>query len=147
MKKNLILFLVGAPLFAILLVAIKIYYSAYVWKYQGPDVYFTINPSESFSSINARLAKDKLISSPRFFHRLSQWNGVMTKFKSGKYEIKTQSNLMDVYNSLINGKSAAMYFTIPEVKNMYEIGRMLQERGIVSYEDFIMLCKDRKFVK
>ena len=104
MKKNHVLFLVGAPLFAILLVAIKIYYSAYVWRYQGPAVYFSINPNESFSSINARLAKDKLISSPRFFHRISQWNGVMTKFKSGKYEIKTQANLMDVYNTLLSGK-------------------------------------------
>ena len=147
MKKNHVLFLVGAPLFAILLVAIKIYYSAYIWRYQGPDVYFTINPSESFSSINARLAKDKLISSPRLFHRLSQWNKVMTKFKSGKYEIKTHSNLLDVYNSLLYGKNVAMYFTIPEGKNMYEIGRMLENRGIVPYKDFIALCKNREFVK
>ena len=147
MKKNQILFLVGAPLFAILLVAIKVYYSAYVWRYQGPDVYFYIKPSESFSSINARLAKEKLISSPRFFHRLSQWNGVMTKFKSGQYQIKTNSNLMDVYNTFINEKSLAMYFTIPEGKNMYEIGRMLEERGITSYEDFITLCKNPEFVK
>ncbi len=147
MKKNHVLFLVGAPLFAILLVAIKIYYSAYIWRYQGPDVLFSINPSESFSSINARLAKDKLISSPRFFHRLSQWNGVMTKFKSGKYRIKTQSNLLEVYDTLINGKNVATYFTIPEGKNMYEIGRMLEERGIVSYDDFIKLCKNREFVK
>ena len=147
MKKNHVLFLVGAPLFAILLVAIKIYYSAYVWRYQGPAVYFSINPNESFSSINARLAKDKLISSPRFFHRISQWNGVMTKFKSGKYEIKTQANLMDVYNTLLSGKNVATYFTIPEGKNMYEIGRMLEDRGIVSYDDFISLCKNRAFVK
>ena len=147
MKKNHVLFLVGAPLFAILLVAIKIYYSAYVWRYQGPAVYFSINPNESFSSINARLAKDKLISSPRFFHRISQWNGVMTKFKSGKYEIKTQANLMDVYNTLLSGKNVATYVTIPEGKNMYEIGRMLEDRGIVSYDDFISLCKNRAFVK
>lgn len=147
MKKNHILFLIGAPLLAILLVAIKVYYSAYVWRYQGPDVYFSITPNESFSSINARLAKEKLISSPRFFHRLSQWNGVMTKFKSGQYQIKNNSNLMDVYNTLIYGKSMGVYFTVPEGKNMYEIGRMLEERGITSYDDFIMLCKKPEFVK
>lgn len=146
MKKNHILFLIGAPLFAILLVAIKIYYSAYVWRYHGADADFFIKPSESFSSINARLAKEKLISSPRLLHRLSQWNGVMTKFKSGQYQIKTNSNLMDVYNTLLNGKTMATYFTVPEGKNMYEIGRMLEERGITSYEDFIMLCKKPEFV-
>lgn len=146
MKKNHILFLVGAPLFALLLVAIKVYYSAYVWRYQGPEVYFYIKPSESFSSINARLAKEKLISSPRFFHRLSQWNGVMTKFKSGQYKIRTNSNLIDVYNTFINEKSLAMYFTVPEGKNMYEIG-MLEERGITSYEEFIALSKNAELMK
>ena len=147
MKKNHILFLVGAPLFAILLVAIKVYYSAYMWRYQGPDIYFHIKPSESFSSINSRLAKEKLISSPRLFHRLSQWKGVMTKFKSGQYQIKTNSNLIDVYNTFIHGKSLATYFTVPEGKNMYEIGRMLEASGITSYEDFIQLCKNLEFVK
>jgi UPF0755 protein len=147
MKKNHILFLIGAPLFAILLVAIKVYYSAYVWRYQGPDVFFYIKPSESFASINSRLAKEKLISSPRFFHRLSQWNGVMTKFKSGQYQIKTHSNLMDVYNTFINEKSLAMYFTVPEGKNMYEIGKMLEERQVTSYEEFITLAKKPEFVK
>ena len=147
MKKNQILFLIGAPLFAILLVAIKVYYSAYVWRYQGPDVFFYIKPSESFASINSRLIKEKLIHSPRLFHRYSQWTGVMTKFKSGQYQIKTNSNMMDVYNTFINEKSLAMYFTVPEGKNMYEIGKMLEERGITPYAEFIELCKSPAFVK
>lgn len=146
MKKNY-LFLVLAPLFGLLLVGLKVYYSAYIWRYQGPEVYFYIKPSESFSSINARLAKEGLISSPRFFHRYSQWKGVMTKFKSGQYLIKTNSNLMDVYNTFINEKSLAMYFTVPEGKNMYEIGKMLEERAITTYDSFIELCKSPAFVQ
>lgn len=146
MKKNL-LFLIGAPLFALLLVGLRIYYSAYIWRYEGPDTFFYIKPSESFSSINARLDKEKLISSPRLFHRLSQMKGVMTKFKSGQYQIKSGSNLMDVYNTFINEKSLAMYFTVPEGKNMYEIGRMLEERSITTYDQFVELCKSPAFVQ
>ena len=147
MKKNHLLFLIGAPLFAILLVAAKVYYSAYIWKYEGPDVFFFIKPSESFSSINSRLNKQGLISSPRLFHRLSQWNGVMTKFKSGQYKIKSNSNLMGVYNTFINEKSLSTYFTVPEGKNMYEIGKMLEERAITPYNDFVELCKSPAFTK
>lgn len=147
MKKTHILFLLGAPLFAILLVAIKVYYSAVVWKYQGPDAFFYIKPSEGFASINSRLARDKFINSPRLFHRYSQYTGVMTKFKSGKYKILSGSNMMDVYKTFINGKSLATFFTIPEGKNMYEIGRMLEDNGITSYMEFIALCKDPAFVK
>lgn len=146
MKKNHVLFLLGAPLFAILLVAIKIYYSAYIWRYQGPDILFNIKPSESFSSINSRLSKEKIITSARLFHRLSQYKGVMTKFKSGTYKIRNNSNLMDVFDILINGKSLANYFTVPEGKNMYEIGRMLEAQSITSYDDFIELCKNQEFV-
>ncbi|MBY0412712.1 MAG: endolytic transglycosylase MltG [Bdellovibrionales bacterium] len=147
MKTNHILFLIGAPLFAVLLVAIKIYYSAYVWRYEGPNTYFYIKPSESFASINSRLAKEKLISSPRLFHRLSQWEGTMTKFKSGQYEIKANSTLLDVYNTFISGKSLAMYFTIPEGKNLYEIGKMLEDGGITPYAQFVELCKSPAFVQ
>ncbi len=146
MKKNL-LFLVGAPLLALLLVGLRVYYSAYIWRYQGPDTFFYIKPSESFASINGRLGKEKLISSPRLFHRYSQWKGVLTKFKSGQYQIKSGSNLMDVYNTFINEKSLAMYFTVPEGKNMYEIGRMLEERSITTYEQFVELCKSPAFVQ
>ena len=139
MKKTHLLFLIGSPLFAIFLVAMKVYYSAYMWRYQGPEVYFTIKPSENFSSINSRLSNQGLISSPRLFHRYSQYTKVMTKFKSGTYRIKKQSNMMDVYHTLLNGKSLANYFTIPEGKNMFEIARML--------EHFISLAKDSEFVK
>ncbi len=146
MKKNL-LFLIGAPVLGLLLVGLRVYYSAYIWRYQGPETFFYIKPSESFASINARLAKEKLIHSPRLFHRYSQWNGVMTKFKSGQYKIRTNSNLIDVYNTFINEKSLAMYFTIPEGKNMYEIGKMLEERAITTYDAFVELCKSPAFVK
>ncbi len=146
MKKNLIMFLVGAPLFAVLLVAVKIYYSAIFWRYSGPDVFFTVNPAENFSSINGRLSKEGLISSARLFHRYSQYKKVMTKFKSGTYKIKQNSNLLEVFNTLINEKNYATYFTIPEGKNMYEIAKMLEAESITNYDDVIGLCKDRDFV-
>jgi UPF0755 protein len=146
MNKKHILFLIGAPLLAVLLVSLRVYYSAIIWRYEGPNITFTISPNENFASINSRLSKGKLIHSARLFHRYSQFNNVMTKFKTGTYEIKSSSNLIDVYNIFINGKSLAQFFTIPEGKNMYEIGRMLEDRKITSYDDFISLCKDKKFV-
>lgn len=147
MKKNQLIFLIVAPLFGLFLVALQVYYSASVWRYTGPDVYFYIKPNENFSSINARLQKEKLISSARLFHRYCQWNGVLTKFKTGQYQIKHNSNLFDVYSTFINEKSLAMFFTVPEGKNMYEIGKMLEEREITSYDDFIELATNKEFVK
>jgi UPF0755 protein len=147
MKNKAILFLFGAPILALLFVAIRVYYSAVIWRYPGPDVMFTIKPAESFASINSRLSKEKIISSARLFHRYSQYNGMMTKFKSGQYKIKHNANLLEVYNIFINEKNIVSYFTIPEGKNMYEIGKMLEEKSITDYQKFIELCKNPTFVK
>ncbi len=147
MKKSHILFLIGAPLFAMLLVAIRIYYSAVVWRYQGPDADFLISPSENFSSINSRLQKQNLISSARLFHRYSQFKGVLNKFKAGHYIIKHNSNLLDVYRTLIIEKAQVLLFTIPEGKNMFEIGKMLEANSIVKYDEFIALAKDKDFLR
>lgn len=145
MKKNHLIFLVGAPLLALLMVAGKIYYSAVIWRYQGPDVVFLIRPNENFSSINSRLQKEKLISSARLFHRYSQYKNVMNKFRAGRYQIRHNSNLLDVFNALLYSKSMAALFTVPEGKNLYEIGKMLEERDITSYDDFVNLAKDPVF--
>ena len=138
---------VGAPLLALLFVAIRVYYSAVVWRYEAPDTDFLISPSENFSSINARLQKQELISSARLFHRYCQFTHVMTKFKVGQYRIKHNSNLLDVYNTFINEKSLAFFFTVPEGKNMYEIGKMLEASSITKYDDFIAAAKDPIFLR
>jgi UPF0755 protein len=147
MKKPLVLFFVGAPLFALLLVAIRIYYSAVLWQYPGPDKDFIIHSNENFASINTRLSKEHLISSARLFHRYSQYKGVLNKFKTGHYIIRHNSNLIDVFNTFINQKSQAMFFTVPEGKNMYEIAKMLEDNSITNYSDFIALARDKKFLK
>lgn len=144
MKKSHILFLVGAPLFAIILVAIRVYYSAAIWRYEGPNTDFVISPNEHFVSINTRLAREHFISSPRLFHRYSQYKGVLNKFRAGRYTIRSNSNLIDVFNILINEKNKNTLFTVPEGKNMYEIGRMLEEYSITNYDDFIALARDKK---
>ncbi|MBC7430311.1 MAG: endolytic transglycosylase MltG [Bacteriovorax sp.] len=147
MKKNTLLFLFAAPFFAILLLGVRVYYSAVVWRYPGPETYFFIKPAETFGSINSRLTNEGIISSARLFHRYSQYTGVMNKFKSGRYRIKPNSNMMDIYNTFINEKSLAMFFTVPEGKNMFEIGHMLEDAHITTYIEFIALCKDPSFVK
>lgn len=146
MKKTPYLFLLVAPLMAILLVALQVYYTAVVWRYPGQDVVFEIKPNESFASINSRLEKEKVIASARFFHRYSQYQGTMNKFKVGKFLIRQNSNLLDVYNTLLRGKSIANLVTIPEGRNMYEIAKILEERNITSAADFLKLAKDLDFI-
>jgi UPF0755 protein len=144
-KRNLIIFLVIAPLFAVALAGAKIYYSISIWKYNGSDVHFSVRPGEGFSKINYRLNKKGLISSAKLFHRYAQVNGLMKKFKTGDYVIKSESTMLDIFNLLIEGKGITIKVTIPEGKNMFEIGKILEVKGVTTYKKFITKAKDPDF--
>lgn len=144
-KRNLIIFLVIAPLLAISLAGVKVYHSIQVWRYDGPNVEFQVKPGEGFSKINYRLKKHELISSAKVFHRYAQLNGMMTKLKAGNYIIKTDSNMINVINTLFTGAGVTISITIPEGKNIFEIGKSLESKGITKYSDFIALAKNPDF--
>jgi UPF0755 protein len=138
--------MVYAPLLAIVLVGARVYYAAEVWRYQGANREFIIYPGENFSLINGHLAKQELISSPRLFYRYAQYKGYLNKLRTGKFLIKNNSNMMDIFNTLINEKSIASLFTIPEGKNIYEIAQMLEDQEFAKAKDFLTVVKDKKFL-
>lgn len=147
MKRNHYIFLFGAPLLAIILVAFRVYYSISVWTYTGPDRFIDINPGDNFGKVNSQLARENVISSARLFHRYAQYKGVMNKLKTGRYLIKTNSNMFDVYNTFFNEKSLSFYLTIPEGKNIYEIAQILEDRKLATKEEFLAIVKDPVFLK
>ena len=114
-------FVLGAPALVILLVAFKMYYSLQIWHYKGSDVVFQVHSGEFFSSINDRLAKDKLIEDPKIFHRYCQMKNLLTKFKAGRYLITQHSNMLDIVDTLVFGSSLGIKITIPEGKNILKL--------------------------
>jgi len=147
MKRNLIIFLVIAPLFGVLLAGIQVYYELAIWRYQGPDVLFTIKPGQGFSKINYQLQQQHIINNPKVFHRYAQFKGYMTKFKAGTYEIKNNSNLIEITNALVFGRPYTVKVTIPEGKNLFEIGKILEEKEIVDKKSFIAAAKSPQLAK
>ncbi len=147
MKKNLWIFLFAAPALAVLLVSLKFYYLLSVWSYSGEDYILQIKPGETFSKINYRLYKNNLISSAKAFHRYTWLRGSLTKFRTGKFLIKTDSNMFEIYNTLISGQPITKTITIPEGKNLYEIGKLLEAKGITDANEFIKLAKNPAFTK
>lgn len=145
-KKYLFIFLFVAPLFSLILVAARIYYSIEVWTYDGPNTIFEIKPGETFSSINYRLHHDGLISNSRIFHRYCQVSKTLTKFKSGQYEIKAGSNMTALIDTLLNSTPIMNALTIPEGKNIYEIAAIIEENKLGTKEEFLKIVKDTSFI-
>jgi UPF0755 protein len=148
MKKYWWLFVLAAPAMAMSMAAVMVYYKISVWEYTGEPIVFEVKPGEGFSKINGRLHSKGLISSAKIFHRYAQVNGYMTKFKAGRFEIKTDSNMLEIFDTLLNGQSITNSVTIPEGKNLFEIAQILEKDKIIeSAQEFIRLAKDPQFVR
>ena len=115
--------------------------------YQGENTEFTVKPGEGFSSVNYRLGKNGLISSTRVFHYYTKFQNKMGALKAGTYKIKRGTTLKDVLTVLTEGTPILTKITIPEGKNMYQIGKIFERAGITTYEKFLALCRDQKIVK
>lgn len=148
LKKYWWVFLVAAPLLSFSALSALIYYKVSVWKYQGPDVVFEVKPGEGFSRINGNLNKRGLISSAKLFHRYSQVTGKMTSFKAGRFQLKSGSNMIDIIDTLISGKTITVAATIPEGKNLFEIANILKNSKIINDKNnFITLAKSENLAR
>jgi UPF0755 protein len=71
----------------------------------------------------------------------------MSSFKAGTYSIEPNMTISDVLETLTNGTPILTRVTIPEGKNMFEIAKKLEAKGITSYKNFIQACRDKKNIK
>jgi UPF0755 protein len=147
MGKKFFLFFVLAPLVALSLAGVKVYYDLSIWTYKGPEVVFTIKPGENFSKINGRLNNNNLISNPKVFHRYCQFKGYLTSFRTGSFKIPTGVNMLEIINILLNDPGITVSITIPEGKNIFEIGKLLDAGNVTPYNEFIKWAKNPQFMK
>lgn len=146
-RKHLWILLVLGPGLGVLLIVTHLYYGIAHWSYDGPDKFFEVKPGEGFSSINYRLNVEGLIYNPKIFHKYSQYKGILKKFKTGEYRIPSGSTMDDVIAILTSGKSLGIRVTIPEGKNLFEIAKILEEKGLVKYDEFVALAKNSEHTK
>lgn len=145
-KKALLSGLIIIPFFTVILIALysgKVIYG----PYQGKATNFTIKPGEGFSSVNYRLSKKEIISSARMFHYYTKFTDKINKLKAGTYNIPAGANMKDILYILTEGTPILTKVTIPEGKNMYEVAKLFEAKGITSAKEFIKLCKDPELVR
>ncbi len=144
-KKTLIALIIVAPFLAMLLTTIHVYI-IFSGSYNGENTVFTIKPGETFSSINYRLTKEKLISNPRIFHYFTKYKDQLSKFKAGTFNINKGDTMSDILHTFVEGSPILTSITIPEGKNIFEIGKLLETNGITSYDEFVKLARDKEIL-
>ena len=145
MNKKL-LFLFWAPLFAFNLIGGQSYYLLSVKEYQGTEKLFVVKPGEGFGSVNYRLHKEGLNSSKKLLYQYAKLRGLLTKIKVGAFRIQPGTSSIDVLHTLIYGSPELDQVTVPEGMNMYQVGKILEDKEITTYKKFLAACKDKTFL-
>ena len=101
--------------------------------------YFEVKQGESTITISENLAERNLIKSDVIF-------ATYVRIKSGSlmpgiYEIPKNAKMIDVYDTVSNGKTKILKFTVPEGYRVEQTGQLLEEKKLGNYEDFVSKAK------
>lgn len=64
------------------------------------------------------------------------------KLQAGEYRFAKPASPLDVFNRIARGDIYYFVFTVPEGSNIFDIGRSLEEQGVMSSEDFLKAAED-----
>lgn len=147
-KNKKIKFVVIILIFVVAVIcAIGIFKGNKVADNGGKDVIITIPSGSTTSDIADILEENGVISNSFMFRIKSRIDGYDGKFKQGTYSINTGSSSEEIMELLSNGGNITEKnkITIPEGYTVAEIGQYLEEKSIVTAEDFINTSNTAEF--
>ncbi|MDY0234701.1 MAG: endolytic transglycosylase MltG [Gudongella sp.] len=95
-----------------------------------------VESGDSLGIVSSKLYNDGVIKSKYWF----RYNGkdIATKIKPGKYTIKKNSTIQDIYEIIQQGEiDVPIVVTFPEGFILYQFASKLEESGISSLDEFI----------
>ncbi|MEI0538235.1 endolytic transglycosylase MltG [Brachyspira pulli] len=110
-------------------------------------VYFEIKQGEGASTIAKKLELQGLIRNSKLFVAAAKYLKYDRKLLSGYYEINREMSMIDIMKHLNSGKQAMVRLTIPEGKNIYEIGHALEQQGFTTKEEFLEVCHSKEILE
>ena len=72
--------------------------------------------------------------------------GVERSIREGEYEITPEMTPKEILLEILKGRVIEYPVTIPEGFNIYEIARLLDEKGFVNEETFLELSEDKEYI-
>ena len=96
----------------------------------------TVLEGESAKDIGENLEKEEVIQSGPLFRIMVTLIGIEGELVAGEYEFDRGLTTLEVIGRIRRGITLPLVVTIPEGLRAEEIGLLLEEKGVVSAEDF-----------
>ncbi|MBO4311953.1 MAG: endolytic transglycosylase MltG [Desulfovibrionaceae bacterium] len=108
----------------------------------GENVEIVIYPNTSVRELSGQLVEKHAVTNADYFQLLVRAKKAGKRFKSGRYLVHTGWTPERVLSQLISGKPYLERITLPEGLTWWEIGKRLEEKGYVRFEDFQAVIHD-----
>ncbi|WP_045216679.1 endolytic transglycosylase MltG [Desulfonatronovibrio magnus] len=111
------------------------------------QAYITIPTGQGFKTTAAQLYSQGLIVNEPVFYYLGRFSGQSTEVKAGHFQVDKAWNMLEILEHLTKGREALLRLQIPEGLTWWQTGRLLEEMGLVNYNEFKTLVHDQDFLK
>ncbi len=107
-------------------------------SFKSQEVYVYVEKGAGTMDIASQLAEKKLIRNKQLFFILAKFKTL----KYGEYKLNRNKNMYEIMNLL--GKGGTLYHTItvPEGYTSFQIAELLEERGLIKKEEFLICVND-----
>ncbi|MDE6735546.1 MAG: endolytic transglycosylase MltG [Desulfovibrio sp.] len=113
----------------------------------GEQVIFDVAPGAHLNKIADDLQKRGLITSARNFALLARWKKQENRLQAGRFALESGSRPEAVLEALVNGRPVLQRVTVPEGLTWWQTGRLLENEGLVRFEDFREAVTDPEFLR
>lgn len=98
---------------------------------------FIVDRGESFKSVSARLSQESLVKSLAVFKMYMLLTGQAQNIKPGTYELSNAMTVPQIVDEITSSRRNDVLVTIPEGSSVRDIGKILEEAGVVTKESDI----------
>lgn len=126
-----------------LLVGIVVYSMAQpVSSLPGNPVAVVVKPGMTTAEISGLLYQQGLIKNVTLFRAFVHSQGLQNSLQAGEYSLTTAMKIQTIIGMLARGDVAYQQVTIPEGLTIDEIGKLLEEKNLVTAASFKNAAKD-----
>lgn len=135
-------YIAGTVVFLILFFTI----TGFILKGEKKAILFEVKKGYTFHTVADHLRKKNIIRSRFLFILLSRISGSARSLKVGFYNINGRDGMFKIIRILTQGKTASRVITVPEGCNMYQIAEILEQKKILSAEEFLSAARNRSLL-
>lgn len=113
----------------------------------GREELFDVPPGARFARVAEALEARGLVTDARKFCWLARYRKMDARLQAGRFALRTDWKPDQVLDWLVNGQPVLFRVTVPEGLTWWQTGRVLEEAGLVRFEDFRAVIMDKDFLR